>query len=85
MLPLEICIPDGEAHVFGGRLYVYGSYDTSSKEYCSEEYHVASTDDMLAWKVGGKSLDGRDVPWPNDKHCEAGRKKPYRGRIGREW
>lgn len=67
VLPPEICIPDGEAHVFGGRLYVYGSYDTSSEDYCSEEYHVASTGDMLTWKVGGKSLDGNDIPWCNDR------------------
>lgn len=68
VLPNEICIPDGEAHIFDGRLYVYGSFDTRSTDYCSEEYHVASTSDMLTWKVAGKALDGKDIPWPNDKH-----------------
>ena len=67
VLPPEVCIPDGEAYVFGNRLYVYGSYDTNSKEYCSEEYHVAFTDDMRTWSVGEKSLDGKDIPWPNSK------------------
>lgn len=68
VLPHDICIPDGEAHVFDDRLYVYGSFDIKSSEYCSEEYHVASTSDMLTWKVADKSLDGKDIPWPNDKN-----------------
>ncbi len=68
VLPPDILIPEGEAHVFNNRLYVYGSFDTASEEYCSEEYHVASTSDMLTWQVSGKVLDGKDIPWPNDKH-----------------
>lgn len=72
VLSPDVCIPDGEAHVFGDKLYVYGSYDTNSKEYCSEEYHVAFTDDMYTWTVGEKSLDGREIPWPNSK-----KKKQY--------
>ena len=72
VLPPDICIPDGEAHVFHDKLYVYGSFDVSAKEYCSEEYHVASTSDMLTWEVGEKSLDGKEIPWPDDK-----KKKKY--------
>ena len=67
VLPPDIRIPDGEAHVFHDKLYVYGSFDMSAKEYCSEEYHVASTLDMRTWEVGEKSLDGKDIPWPDDK------------------
>lgn len=26
-LPLDVCVPDGEPHVFGHRLYVFGSHD----------------------------------------------------------
>ena len=66
-----MCIPDGEAHVFQDKLYVYGSYDlpdTAEGFYCSEEYHVASTGDMLTWEVGEKSLDGKDIPWADDRH-----------------
>lgn len=43
LLPPDICIPDGEAHVFGDRLYVYGSRDLLSDGYCGEEYCVVST------------------------------------------
>ncbi len=68
VLPPDICIPDGEAHVFDGKLYVYGSNDVGSEGYCSEAYHVAYTSDMRSWKVGAKSLDGKDIPWPQDRH-----------------
>lgn len=67
VLPPEVCIPDGEAHVFDGKLYVYGSYDTQKGVYCSHEYHVASTSDMLHWRVGEKSLDGKEISWPLNK------------------
>ncbi len=26
-LPLDVCVPDGETHVFGNRVYVFGSRD----------------------------------------------------------
>lgn len=68
VLPQEICIPDGEAHVFNDRLYVYGSFDTKSTEYCSEEYHVVSTGDMLTWDVAEKALDSKEIPWVDDVH-----------------
>ncbi len=67
VLPADIHIPDGEAHIFGNRLYVYGSFDKSKKEYCSEEYYVVSTADMLTWKIGKKSFDGKNVEWANKK------------------
>lgn len=67
ILPLKHHIPDSEAHVFSdGRLYIYGSYDLREDMYCSEEYHVASTNDMEHWEIYGKSLDGNDIPWFNN-------------------
>ena len=67
VLPPEICIADGEAHVFGNRLYVYGSRDLDDTTYCSEQYNVGSTEDMEHWTVHEKSFDGNDVPWIHDK------------------
>lgn len=67
VLPPDICIADGEAHVFGNKLYVYGSRDMNDKTYCSEQYNVVSTDDMEHWTVHEKSFDGNDVPWIKDK------------------
>ncbi|MCR5207756.1 MAG: family 43 glycosylhydrolase [Eubacterium sp.] len=63
VLPYDICVPDGEAHVFGGRLYVYGSFDTKSDGYCSGEYRAVYTDDMLTWTVGGKILESRNIDY----------------------
>lgn len=63
VLPPDICIPDGEAHEFAGRLYVYGSCDQDDVAYCSQEYYVVSTEDMQTWTLHEKALDGRRIPW----------------------
>ena len=65
ILPREHFVPDGEAHVMpDGRLYLYGSYDLSgSKEYCSGEMRVFSTDDMVHWIDHGVAFRSSDVPW----------------------
>ena len=37
-LPLWETIPDGEPHVFGDRIYVYGSHDKRNvTEFCLED------------------------------------------------
>lgn len=58
ILPLDVFIPDGEAHVMpDGRLYLYGSLDIrDSEEYCCNEYRVFSTDDMVHWTNHGISF-----------------------------
>ena len=33
-LPLTTYIPDGEPHVFGDRVYIYGSHDAEGNEVC---------------------------------------------------
>lgn len=47
LLDASFCIPDVEARVMpDGRLYLYGSMDRpGQKGYCSDQYHVFSTDD----------------------------------------
>lgn len=67
VLPPDICIPDGEAHVFNNQLYVYGSRDSEQETYCSRQYNVVSTKDMKSWVVHDKSFDGDEVPWIKDK------------------
>ena len=57
-LPLNEYIPDGEAHVFGDRVYLYGSHDAeNSKLFCVNDYVVysASINDLTDWKCHGKS------------------------------
>lgn len=74
ILPLNIHIPDGEAHVMpDGQLYIYGSLDNRSDVFCSESYQVVSTPDMKNWTVYGEALNGNDIPWfnnPNSPKCQ---------------
>ena len=48
LLDDNIFVPDAEAHVWeDGRIYLYGSYDIKGADnYCSDRYHVFSSDDM---------------------------------------
>lgn len=63
-MPVNIHIPDGEAHMMpDGKLYIYGSFDKSDNSYCSEEYYVISTPDMEHWTIHGVSLRGEEIPW----------------------
>lgn len=57
-LPYNAYIPDGEPHVFGNRIYVYGSHDAmNSKVYCPGHYEVwsAPTDNLHDWRCEGIS------------------------------
>lgn len=64
ILPLDIFIPDSEAHVMpDGNLYIYGSFDDREDVYCSEKYHVISTKDMNEWVIHDISLKGQSIPW----------------------
>lgn len=53
-------------HVPDGKLYIYGSYDALDTTYCSQEYHVVSTEDMEHWTVHDASFRVQDVPWLGD-------------------
>ena len=55
-LPMDKCIPDGEPHVFGDRVYVYGSHDEEDgKAFCVLDYEVfsAPVDDLTDWRSEG--------------------------------
>jgi len=70
ILPLDIHIPDPEAHVMpDGKLYIYGSFDDRKDAYCSEKYHVISTPDMEHWAIHDVSFEGKDVPWFYDPNA----------------
>ena len=56
ILPLGECIPDGEPHVFGDRVYIYGSHDKEGGEtFCMLDYTVysAPVDDLKSWRKEG--------------------------------
>ena len=55
-LPLDVCIPDGEPHVFGDRIYIFGSHDKEGGDkFCMLDYEVysASVDDLTDWRSEG--------------------------------
>ncbi len=62
-------IADGEPHVFNGRMYIYGSRDnamgvneTGRHEFCSGDYHVIYSDDLLHWTDAGIAISVDDFP-----------------------
>lgn len=71
-LPEGVYIPDGEPHVFGNRVYVYGSHDKcGSTRYCPGDYVVwsAPTDNLADWSNSGISYSRRGVHNRLGMHC----------------
>ena len=55
-LPLDEYIPDGEPHIFGDRVYLYGSHDEEGgRTFCMGDYTVysAPVDDLADWRCEG--------------------------------
>lgn len=72
-LPLDTYIPDGEPHVFGDRVYLYGSHDKEGgNTFCMLGYEVwsAPVDDLGNWTSLGIVFSPKDTPY----YCE---ERPY--------
>ena len=69
-LPINEYIPDGEPHVFGDRIYIYGSHDREGGDrFCELDYRVysAPVDDLTNWKDEGISYSKKQDPsYPNE-------------------
>lgn len=55
-LPYWENVPDGEPHVFGERIYIFGSHDRAGgSAFCVEDYACwsAPTDDLGNWRYEG--------------------------------
>lgn len=64
-LPLNEYIPDGEPHVFGDRVYHYGSHDREGGwTFCMDDYVVysAPVDDLADWRCEGVSYRAEQDP-----------------------
>ncbi len=64
-LPSHEYIPDGEPHVFGDRVYVYGSHDKfNGKYFCMNDYvcYSAPIDDLKDWRYEGVIWKKSDDP-----------------------
>ncbi len=71
ILPNDTFVPDAEAHVWqDGRIYLYGSFDLQGRRaYCSDRYHVYSSDNMIDWVDHGVSFSIADIDWASEnKH-----------------
>ncbi|MBQ3799473.1 MAG: alpha-N-arabinofuranosidase, partial [Treponema sp.] len=68
-LPPWEYVPDGEPHVFGGRVYVYGSHDLSGGSvFCLGDYVCwsAPVDDLSDWRYEGVIYGRMDDPANKD-------------------
>ncbi len=77
-LPLTEYVPDGEPHVFDGRVYIYGSHDKANgKTYCELDYVTwsAPVDNLRDWRFEGviyrknqdpSNVDGKMQLWAPD-------------------
>ena len=55
-LPLGVYIPDGEPHVFGDRIYLFGSHDKEGGDtFCELDYEFFSAplNDLSDWSSKG--------------------------------
>ncbi len=72
-LPSWEYIPDGEPHVFDGRVYVYGSHDRfNGHAYCLNDYVCwsAPVDDLGNWRCEGLIYRKTDDPLnPDGRMC----------------
>lgn len=71
-LPLYEYVPDGEPHVFDGRVYIYGSHDQyGAFNFCHNDYVTwsAPVDDLKSWRYEGVILSRTEDPDnKNNKH-----------------
>ena len=72
-LPSYEYIPDGESHVFGDRVYIYGSHDRfRGAAFCLNDYicYSAKVSDLSEWRYEGvifrKDQDPRNQNIPED-------------------
>jgi len=60
IVPPGLYMADPTARVWeDGLLYIYGSVDESVDYFCSYNYHVLSTEDLLTWDVHRNSFSSR--------------------------
>ncbi len=69
-LPLNEYIPDGEPHVFGDRVYIYGSHDKEDGEtFCMLDYVTwsAPVTDLSDWRYDGVIYKASQDPDYNER------------------
>ncbi len=64
-MPINEYVPDGEPHVFGDRVYVYGSHDKENGDaFCMLDYvcYSAPIDDLKSWRYEGVIYEAKNEP-----------------------
>lgn len=64
-LPIDVCIPDGEPHVFGERLYLFGSHEIpGGNRFCCLDYEFfsAPVSDLSDWSSKGINYSAKQDP-----------------------
>ena len=85
-LPAYEYIPDGEPHVFGERLYLYGSHDRfDGKKFCMNDYVCYSADvhDLTEWRYEGEIYNRNQDPRLRVGEHELWAPDVVRGKDGR--
>lgn len=85
-LPLNEYVPDGEPHIFGGRVYIYGSHDAAGGTvYCEGDYVTwsAPAEDLKDWKYEGVIYRRTDDPSNADGSMQLWAPDVVRGGDGR--
>ncbi|MCL2357707.1 MAG: family 43 glycosylhydrolase [Defluviitaleaceae bacterium] len=70
-LPPNVYIPDGEPHIFGDRVYVYGSQDRAHGHvFCLEDYvcYSAPVSNLCDWRFEGVIWEKTADPLNRDGH-----------------
>ena len=85
-LPLWEYVPDGEPHVFGDRVYIYGSHDAfNGKKFCLNDYVCwsAPAADLTDWRYEGGIYEKKQDPRLADGGHELWAPDVVRGKDGR--
>ena len=73
-LPLNVCIADGEPHVFGNRVYVFGSHDCPGGDamdkynmnfYLAIDIGASSGRHIVGWREDGEIKTKEVYRFPN--------------------
>ncbi len=74
-MPINEYVPDGEPHVFGDRVYVYGSHDKEGGDFfCMLDYvtYSAPIDNLRDWRYEGVIYKASNDPdYPNHRYMYA--------------
>lgn len=86
-LPLDTYIPDGEPHVFGDRIYLFGSHDSEGgQRYCAEGNYIgwsAPVDDLSDWRCDGVIYEAAQDPRVHGDFADLYAPDVVRGNDGR--